>query len=96
MLCPGGDGFIDQVKGYIYLPTKKEFYSPGKSNKAIFGNVDLTFRMLAINVPTALHCFIYFNIRVIKNIDGTNKPLAPCQSTVKASMPVEYTFQNLE
>jgi hypothetical protein len=28
MLCPGGDGFIDQVKGYIYLPTKKEFYSP--------------------------------------------------------------------
>jgi hypothetical protein len=68
MLCPGGDGFIDQVKGYIYLPTKKEFYSPGKSNKAIFGNVDLTF----------------------------NKPLAPCQSTVKASMPVEYTFQNLE
>jgi hypothetical protein len=43
----GDDGFIEQVKGYIYLPTKKEFYSPGKSNKAIFGNVDLTFRMLA-------------------------------------------------
>jgi hypothetical protein len=54
MLCPGGDGFIDQVKGYIYLPTKKELYSPGKSNKAIFGNVDLTFRILAINetIPT--------------------------------------------
>jgi hypothetical protein len=32
----------------------------------------------------------------ILNIGGTNKPLAPCQSTVKASMPVEYTFQNLE
>jgi hypothetical protein len=44
MLCPGGDGFIDQVKDYIYLPTKKKFYSPGKSNKAICGNVDLTFR----------------------------------------------------
>jgi hypothetical protein len=44
------DGFIDQVKGYIYLPTKKEFYSPGKSNKAICGNVDLTFRMLVLRI----------------------------------------------
>ena len=50
MLCPGGDDFIDQVNGYIYLPTKKEFYSPGKGNKAIFGNVDLTFRMLALRI----------------------------------------------
>ena len=54
MLCPGGDGFIDQVKGYIYLPTKKEFYSPGKSNKAIFGNVDLTFRMLALRIDFSI------------------------------------------
>jgi hypothetical protein len=48
-----------------------------------------------INVPTALHCFIYFNIRVIKNIGGTNKPLAPCQSTVKAIQNVifENRFQ---
>jgi hypothetical protein len=55
MLCPGDDGFIDQVKGYIYLPTKKEFYSPGKSNKAIFGNVDLTFRMLACINASGIH-----------------------------------------
>ena len=54
MLCPGGDGFIDQVKGYIYLPTKKEFYSPGKRNKAIFGNVDLTFRMLALRIDFSI------------------------------------------
>jgi hypothetical protein len=40
MLCPGGDGFIDQVKGYIYLPTKKELYSPGKSKEYTFQNLE--------------------------------------------------------
>jgi hypothetical protein len=33
--------------------------------------------------------------RGIKNIGGTNKPLTPCQSTVNASIPVEYIFQYL-
>jgi hypothetical protein len=54
MLCPGGDGFIDQVKGYTDLSTEKEFYSPGKSKNAIFGNVDLTFRMLALRIDFSI------------------------------------------
>jgi hypothetical protein len=36
MLCPGGDGFIDQVKGYTDLPTEKEFFSPGISKKVVY------------------------------------------------------------
>jgi hypothetical protein len=31
MLCPSGNGFIDQVIGYIDLPVAKMFYIPGKS-----------------------------------------------------------------
>ena len=31
MLCPSGNGFIDQVIGYIDLPVAKLFYIPGKS-----------------------------------------------------------------
>jgi hypothetical protein len=39
---------------------------------------------------------IHFNTRGIKNIGGTSKPLTPYQSTVNASIPVEYIFQYLE
>ena len=31
MLCPSGNGFIDQVSGYIDLPVAKMNYIPGKS-----------------------------------------------------------------
>ena len=50
MLCPSGDGFISEVLDSIDLPTFKDAYIPGKSSKAIFGNVDLTFRMLALRL----------------------------------------------
>ena len=50
MLNPTGNGFIDQVINYIDLPTEKEFYTPGKSKKSLFGNTDLTFRMLALRL----------------------------------------------
>ena len=50
MLSPSGDGFISEVKYSIDLPTNKNAYIPGKSKKAIFGNVDLTFRMLALRL----------------------------------------------
>ena len=50
MLCPSGNGFIDQVIGYIDLPVGKMFYIPGKSQRYIFGITDLTFRMLALRL----------------------------------------------
>ncbi|XP_063416792.1 uncharacterized protein LOC134699035 [Mytilus trossulus] len=50
MLCPFGDGFISEVVDSIDLPTYKNAYIAGKSKKAIFGNVDLTFRMLALRM----------------------------------------------
>ena len=50
MLCPSGNGFIDQVIGYIDLPVAKMFYIPGKSQRYIFGITDLTFRMLALRL----------------------------------------------
>ncbi|VDI48143.1 Hypothetical predicted protein [Mytilus galloprovincialis] len=50
MLCPFGDGFISEVINFIDLPTYKNAYIAGKSKKAIFGNVDLTFRMLALRM----------------------------------------------
>ena len=43
MLCPSGNGFIDQVIGYIDLPVAKMFYIPVKSQRYIFGITDLTF-----------------------------------------------------
>ena len=50
MLCPSGNGFIDQVIGYIDLPVAKMFYIPGKSRRNIFSITDLTFRMLALRL----------------------------------------------
>lgn len=50
ILCPSGKQFITAVRDFIDLPTNKEAYISGKSNKAIFGNVDLTFRMLALRL----------------------------------------------
>ncbi|CAC5391899.1 unnamed protein product [Mytilus coruscus] len=50
MLCPNGGDFTDQVTAYVELPSGKEFYTPGKSKKAIFGNTDLTFKMLALRL----------------------------------------------
>jgi len=50
MLCPSGNGFIDQVIEYIDLPVAKMFYIPGKSQRHIFGISDLTFRMLALRL----------------------------------------------
>ncbi|CAC5388199.1 unnamed protein product [Mytilus coruscus] len=48
MLCPDVDGFISEVTRFINLPPYKNVYTAGKSKKAIFGNFDLTFRMLAL------------------------------------------------
>lgn len=50
LLCPTGEYFIDPVKFCVDLPTSKQFYIPGKSKKSIFGNVDLSFRMLALRL----------------------------------------------
>jgi len=50
MLCPSGNGFVDQVIGYIDFPVAKMFYIPGKSKRSNFGNTDLTFRMLALRL----------------------------------------------
>ena len=47
MICPSGNGFIDQGIGYTDLPVTKMFYIPGKSKRSIFGITDLTLRMLA-------------------------------------------------
>lgn len=61
MLCPRGEGFITQVKEYIFLPTEKEYYTAGKSRKVIFGNSNLPFNMLAFtqscNNSDASECF---------------------------------------
>jgi hypothetical protein len=41
MICPSGNGFIDQVIGYIDLPVAKMFYIPVKSQRYILGITDL-------------------------------------------------------
>jgi hypothetical protein len=43
MLYPSGNGFIDQVIGHIDLPVAKMFYIADKSQRYIFGIIDLTF-----------------------------------------------------
>ena len=58
-LCPNGRNFIDQVVEWVDLPTEKEFYIPGKSKKGIFGNSDLTFRMIALRCDFRY----YFSLR---------------------------------
>ncbi|VDI73077.1 Hypothetical predicted protein [Mytilus galloprovincialis] len=40
ILCPTDEGFIKEVKGCIDLPTNKAYYTPGKGNKSVFGNID--------------------------------------------------------
>ena len=50
MLCPTGEGFIKEVKGCIDLTTNKKFYTSGKGNKSVFGNIDLPFRVLALRL----------------------------------------------
>ena len=50
MLCLSGNGFIDQVIGYIDLPVAKRFYIPGKSRRHDFSITELTFRMLALRL----------------------------------------------
>ena len=35
MLCPGGDGFIDQVKGYIFYLLRKNYIHLEKVRKPI-------------------------------------------------------------
>ncbi|CAC5408527.1 unnamed protein product [Mytilus coruscus] len=50
VLCPNGGDFTDQFITHVELPSGKEFYTPSKSKKAIFGNTDLTFNMLALRL----------------------------------------------
>lgn len=38
------------VKGVVYLPTQKDFYTSGKSYDSMFGNVDLKFSMLCLKI----------------------------------------------
>ena len=47
-LSPTGEGFISDV--CIYLPTNKEYYTLGKGNKSVFGNIYLLFRVLALKI----------------------------------------------
>ena len=55
ILSPTGEGFIREVKGCIDLPTNKEFYTVGKGNKSVFGNIDLPFRVLALRMDFGTH-----------------------------------------
>jgi hypothetical protein len=50
ILSPTREGFISEVKGCIDLPTNKEYYTLGKGNKSVFGNIDLPFRVLALKI----------------------------------------------
>ena len=50
LLCPSGKDFIPNVVSYVYLPTEKSFYTPGKSKTFVFGNIDLPFSMLALKL----------------------------------------------
>ena len=47
---PTGEGLISEVKCCIDLPTTKEYYTLGKGNKSVFGNIDLLFRVLALKI----------------------------------------------
>ena len=49
-LSPTGQGFISEVKCCIDLPTNNEYYTLGKGNKSVFGNIDLIFRVLALKI----------------------------------------------
>ena len=47
LISVAGGGFIPEVVGCVDLPTKKEYYVPGKF-ASMFGKIDLPFRMLAL------------------------------------------------
>ena len=49
LLCPNGT-FIPQVTGFIDLPTSKNFFTKCKNGKGIFGNKDLNFNMVVLEV----------------------------------------------
>ena len=49
-LCPDGVGFIENVVDFVYLPTNKAYYTPGRGKKSVFGNIDLPFKMLALRM----------------------------------------------
>lgn len=50
LLCQDGTHFDQFVKGVVYLPTHKEFYTCGKSYDLMFGNVDLKFSILCFKI----------------------------------------------
>ena len=49
LLCHNGQ-FISAVIDWVDLPTNKECYVPCKNGNGIFGNENLRFRMLALNL----------------------------------------------
>ena len=48
-LCPNGL-FRKEIVDWFDLLTQKEYYIKNKNGRGIFGNIDLRFRMLALNV----------------------------------------------
>ena len=52
-LIADDSGFISEVKAYVELPVRKEFYQPGKVGD-MFGKVDLPFKMLALRIDFSI------------------------------------------
>ena len=50
MLCPDGEIFDKFIKGVVFLPKSKQFFTCGRSYGSIFGNVDLNFTMIGLNI----------------------------------------------
>jgi hypothetical protein len=48
-LCPNGN-FISNVSDWFDLPTNMSYYTACSNGKGLFGNADLKFRMLALNL----------------------------------------------
>ena len=50
MLCPDGETFDKFIKCVVFLPKSKQFFTCGRSYGSIFGNVDLNFTMIGLNI----------------------------------------------
>ena len=49
-----GEGFISDVVAHVELPVNKEYYVAGR-NSALFGKIDLPFKMYALRLDCRYH-----------------------------------------
>ena len=49
MICADGVNFSNFIINWMDIPSSKEAFTPGRCN-SIFGNEDLSFRMLALRI----------------------------------------------